>query len=85
MGEARYARDQGNAHQPFGFGPRNCIGQNMAMHEMRLLLATLLFKFDLELCAGSENWADQKAYALWIKDPLNVRATPLNAPEKSLM
>jgi cytochrome P450 len=48
----------------------------MAMHELRLIMATLLFTFDLELCEESENWADQKSFALWIKDPLMVRATP---------
>ncbi|KAH6967569.1 cytochrome P450 [Ilyonectria sp. MPI-CAGE-AT-0026] len=72
-----YAGDALDAHQPFGFGPRNCLGQNMAMHEMRLILATLLFKYDLELCDESRNWANQKSFALWIKKPLMVRAKPL--------
>lgn len=80
--DPKYAGDSLDSHQPFGFGPRNCLGQNMAMHEMRLFLATLLFKFNLELCEGCENWADQKSYALWIKDPLRVRATPLGAQER---
>ncbi|OLN95255.1 Versicolorin B desaturase 4 [Colletotrichum chlorophyti] len=73
-----YAADALEAHQPFGFGPRNCLGQSMAMHEMRLILATLLFEFDLELCDESRNWSDQKSFALWIKNPLMVRATPVN-------
>ncbi|KAF4436168.1 hypothetical protein F53441_13312 [Fusarium austroafricanum] len=47
--DPKYAGDILEAHQPFSFGPRNCLGQNMAMHEMRLILATLLFKYDLEL------------------------------------
>jgi cytochrome P450 len=75
--EARYAGDALEAHQPFAFGPRNCLGQNMAMHEMRLILATLLFNFDFELCSESRNWADQRSFALWIKNPLMVRATPV--------
>ncbi|GKU06478.1 cytochrome p450 monooxygenase [Fusarium langsethiae] len=75
--ESRYAGDALEAHQPFGFGPRNCLGQNMAMHEIRLMLATLVFNFDFELCEESRNWADQKAFALWIKNPLMVRATPV--------
>ncbi|KAK2596069.1 hypothetical protein N8I77_013577 [Diaporthe amygdali] len=82
--DPKYADDSFNSHQPFGFGPRNCIGQNMAMHEMRLLLATLLFKFDLELCEGCENWATQKSYALWIKQPLKVRVKPVEARESML-
>ncbi|OHW93725.1 cytochrome p450 monooxygenase [Colletotrichum incanum] len=72
-----YAGDALDAHQPFGFGPRNCLGQNMAMHEMRLILATLLFQYDFELCDESRNWAEQKSFALWIKKPLMVRAKPV--------
>ncbi|CAG9940080.1 unnamed protein product [Clonostachys rosea f. rosea IK726] len=71
-----YTGDALEAHQPFGFGSRNCLGQNMAMHEMRLLLATILFKYDLELSDESRDWSAQKAFALWIKKPLLIRATP---------
>ncbi|KAF6808627.1 hypothetical protein CPLU01_15644 [Colletotrichum plurivorum] len=72
-----YAADALEAHQPFGTGPRNCLGQNMAMHEMRLILATLLFQYDLELCSESRDWEKQKSFALWIKNPLMIRAKPL--------
>lgn len=54
----------------------------MAMHEMRLLLAAMLFNFDLELCEKSRDWADQKSYALWIKTPLLVRARPVTAHDR---
>ncbi|OAG05877.1 cytochrome P450 [Paraphaeosphaeria sporulosa] len=76
LGDPKYAGDAFSAHQPFGSGYRNCIGQNMAMHEMRLIMATLLVGFDLELCAESEGWDEQKSFALWIKDPLMIRARP---------
>jgi cytochrome P450 len=74
--DPRFADDNFNAHQPFGYGYRNCIGQNMAMHEMRLIMTTLLLEFDLELCEVSKDWANQKSFVLWIKGPLMVRATP---------
>ncbi|POS72772.1 hypothetical protein DHEL01_v208832 [Diaporthe helianthi] len=77
-----YAGDALDAHQPFGFGPRNCLGQNMAMHEMRLILATLIFKFDFELCSESRNWAAQKSFALWIKTPLMARARPVSVQNR---
>lgn len=80
--DSRYAGDVVESHQPFGFGPRNCLGQNMATHEMRLILATMLFTFDLELCNESEKWINQKSYALWIKDPLMVRAKPVAAQDR---
>jgi cytochrome P450 len=36
------------AYRPFEHGPRNCIGQEFAMLEMRLVLALTLREFDLE-------------------------------------
>ncbi|KAI9652378.1 MAG: hypothetical protein M1831_006856 [Alyxoria varia] len=46
-----------NAMQPFSFGPRNCIGKNLAKAEMRVALGRLLWGFDLEP-EGSEEGAD---------------------------
>ena len=66
-------KDRREALQPFGFGPRNCIGQNMAMHEMRLIMASLLLRFDLELCDPEADWFDMKAFVLWNKQPLMCR------------
>ncbi len=37
------------AYFPFGGGARQCIGQNLAMHEALLVLTTLIQKFTLEL------------------------------------
>lgn len=37
---------------------------------MRLLISTVLLHFDLELCAESKGWSDQKVYTLWEKHPL---------------
>lgn len=50
---AEYANDVQDALQPFGWGHRNCLGQNMAMHEMRLILASVVRHFDFELCEES--------------------------------
>ncbi|GBC01251.1 hypothetical protein RclHR1_04110003 [Rhizophagus clarus] len=33
---------------PFSAGSRNCIGQNFALMEMRLMIASLLFQFDVK-------------------------------------
>lgn len=57
-------------------GPRNCLGQNMAWHEMRLIIGNLLSKFDMELYEESRGWIKGKTYALWEKTPLMVRLRP---------
>ncbi|KAL4874936.1 cytochrome P450 [Aspergillus karnatakaensis] len=62
--------DRRDVLQPFSVGPRNCIGINLAYAEMRIVLARLLWNFDLELCEESQEWADQKSYALWDRPPL---------------
>ncbi|EMD61120.1 hypothetical protein GGP41_010023 [Bipolaris sorokiniana] len=69
-----YESDRKNAYNPFSVGPRNCIGQNLANHEMRVILASLTWHFDFELCPESANWLDQKVHFLWAKDPLLVKA-----------
>ena len=70
LGDTVYSTDRRESVQPFSFGPRNCLGQNMAMHEMRLILARVFFSFDLYLCDDSRQWIDQRAFVLWAKKPL---------------
>jgi hypothetical protein len=43
---------------------------SLAYHEMRLVMAKVLFAFDFELDPESENWDDQETYTLWQKKPL---------------
>jgi cytochrome P450 len=46
--------------QLFSVGPRNCIGHNLAYNEMRLILARVLWNFDLKPCEESQDWHNQK-------------------------
>ncbi|CAI6339310.1 unnamed protein product [Periconia digitata] len=69
-----YGTDRKDVFQPFSHGPRNCLGKNLAYHEMRIILATVLWHFDLELCEESNSWSDQKSYILWEKPELMVKA-----------
>lgn len=44
---------------------------------MRLILARVLFNFNMRLADDSRTWIeDQKVYSLWRKNPLNVYLTP---------
>ncbi|KAJ0420805.1 cytochrome P450 [Aspergillus carlsbadensis] len=61
--------------QPFSTGPRNCIGKNLAYNEMRMILAKVLWNFDLELCVESKEWWNQRAFELWEKPPLMCKLT----------
>jgi len=60
--------------QPFSVGARNCIGKNLANAEIRLLLASLLWHFDLSLSEETDSdWRAQKAWFVWQRKPLLVR------------
>jgi len=78
LGDVRYKGDNRGAFAPFSMGPRNCIGLNLAYAEMRLILARLLWNFDLELDERSRRWIyEMKMFLLWEKQPLYVKLTPV--------
>lgn len=56
---------------PFGGGPRICIGNNFALMESQIILATLLKRFRLDLVPGHTLAADA-AITLRPKDGVNV-------------
>lgn len=67
------------AFQPFSFGPRSCLGKNLARAEMCLLLARILWRFDLELVETEEgmSWLDrQRIWGFWQKPALLCRLAP---------
>ncbi|KAJ0156687.1 Isotrichodermin C-15 hydroxylase [Colletotrichum tanaceti] len=69
--------DRRDVHEPFSYGPRNCLGKNLAWLELRLLLAKTLWHYDMELCPGMEDWVVQKSYITWEKGPLMVTLKPV--------
>lgn len=49
----------------------------LAYAEMKLILARLIFNFDLALAEESTEWMkNQKAYNMWSKPPLFLYLTP---------
>ncbi|KAF2215047.1 hypothetical protein CERZMDRAFT_37216 [Cercospora zeae-maydis SCOH1-5] len=76
LGDPAYRNDRLDSVEAFSVGPRNCLGKNLAWHEMRLILVTVLHAFDLKLCAESEQWRDQRSYTIWEKKPLMVQLSP---------
>ncbi|KAF9694889.1 hypothetical protein EKO04_006712 [Ascochyta lentis] len=72
----KYEADRREVVQPFSFGPRSCLGKNLAYAEMRLILAKLLWTFDVELVRPEMDWMEeQRVFALWEKPPLEVKLT----------
>ncbi|KAF6823235.1 cytochrome p450 [Colletotrichum plurivorum] len=50
-----FAKDVRSSHCPFLLGPRMCIGRAVALQSMRMLLAQIIFCFDLE-AAEDYDW-----------------------------
>ncbi|PSN64858.1 benzoate 4-monooxygenase cytochrome P450 [Corynespora cassiicola Philippines] len=75
LDDPEFKEDKKSVLQPFSVGPRNCIGQNLAMSEIRLILARLVWHFDMQLEQESQNWRDQRSFVFWDKSALMVRLT----------
>jgi len=72
-----FKNDTKEASQPFAVGPRNCIGMNLAYVELRLVIARILWNFELKLDESCINWVgDMVEYFGWEKIPLLVSLTP---------
>jgi len=64
-----------NASQPFSLGRRQCIGKEHAWTEIRLVLARVIWEFDLipaETGAGGLKWEDLRTYQLFEKAAFDV-------------
>lgn len=71
-----YYNDERNTVRAFGLGQHSCIGLPLAWAEMRVLLAKLLWFFDLKK-SGTTNqqikWEAQKVFGVVEKHPLDVK------------
>ncbi|KXJ89102.1 cytochrome P450 [Microdochium bolleyi] len=77
--EARFKDDPLELCKPFFTGSRDCIGQNLAVLELRLVLARMIYNFDFEYAdEDSREWTKKQVHAfiVWNKSPLNVRLLP---------
>lgn len=70
-----FSKDNMSAYQLFSIGRHACIGQSLAYAEMRLILARLLFMFDLRLADDEDvwDWGTQKTFIFWEKKALKVK------------
>ncbi|KAI0122835.1 isotrichodermin C-15 hydroxylase [Xylariales sp. AK1849] len=78
-GDPKYVDDAREAFKPFFTGSRDCIGQNLALIEMRLIIAHMVFNFDMQRTSdpASRNWTrkQKNAFIVWDKSSLPVQLT----------
>ncbi|KAK6593103.1 benzoate 4-monooxygenase cytochrome p450 [Botrytis cinerea] len=68
------SKDIKDASRPFLLGPRDCLGRNFALMELNLVLAKLLWSYDMELVNKEINFLEQSTvHVLWWKPGLFVR------------
>ncbi|CCX32289.1 cytochrome P450 [Pyronema domesticum] len=69
--------DVKEAAMPFLLGPRQCIGQNLAWDQMRVIITKIFYLFDLELVRDIKDWPSEcGTFLTWSTTPLNVRVKP---------
>lgn len=71
-----YYNDRRSAVLPFSTGPRGCLGKALAWAEMRLLLAKLVWRFDIEevdSLKGQLRWEEQGVFIAVARQPFEVR------------
>ena len=72
-----YSNDRRDGFNPFSLGPHNCPGQNLAWLEMRLILARMVWNFDLAIPSGGKlpQWDKQGIYWFWEKQATVIAIT----------
>ncbi|KAJ5738141.1 hypothetical protein N7493_001296 [Penicillium malachiteum] len=73
LGDPAFKNDNRDLSTPFSIGVRSCIGINLANVNLRLVLARLLWNFDLESQPDNVNPDDHLEYGVWQGVPLNIR------------
>ncbi|KAH8667962.1 cytochrome P450 [Tricladium varicosporioides] len=69
--------DNRKVMQNFSVGPRACPGKKLGYTMMALILARVIWEFDLELMEDSWEWGeDMKVVGMYVKGELNIKVTP---------
>ncbi|KAL1890217.1 hypothetical protein Sste5346_008371 [Sporothrix stenoceras] len=74
--------DKFGASNPFSLGPRGCIGRNLSMMEMCLIIGKLLWNNDISMAGKQDAWEPARdypglhVYNNWMKPGLYAILTP---------
>lgn len=72
--DERFKNDNQAVFKPFSTGPRDCIGKNLALNELRVIISRVLYRFDYDVMEGQDDWHQkQRLFTLWKKGPLMLR------------
>ncbi|KAK0609995.1 cytochrome P450, partial [Bombardia bombarda] len=75
---AAFADDDHAAHHPFITGPRQCPGREVARITFRLVVAKMVWLFDMEQLSEQLDFdRDMRVYAMWMKPELRMRLVPV--------
>ncbi|CRG82767.1 hypothetical protein PISL3812_00113 [Talaromyces islandicus] len=64
-----------NVFMPFSYGPRDCLGRRLGWAELRVILATLVWHFDMINRSPENRWEEQLEFVMWEKKPLMLQLT----------
>ncbi|KAK4227343.1 cytochrome P450, partial [Podospora fimiseda] len=77
---AKDSSDNLDASQPFSLGTRVCIGKQVGLIQLRIIMAKLHFNFDIEAVDNNLDWIrDTDFRLLWDKPAMNVYIKERNA------
>lgn len=72
--DERFKNDNHAVFKPFSAGPRDCIGKNLALNELRVIISRVLYRFDYDVMEGQNDWHQkQRLFTVWKKGPLMLR------------
>ncbi|KAH8678803.1 cytochrome P450 [Tricladium varicosporioides] len=70
--DSPFYNDRADVFLPFGLGSRSCIGRELAWSEMRLVLARLLWRFDVQSVGEPLKWDELRTFLITEKRPIMV-------------
>lgn len=78
MRPKEFDSDNRSTQHPFSLGPRRCVGKLLAMAQLRIVLAKVVWHFDIEMPEHKValDWLSQKIYSVVQKEAVEVRLKP---------
>ena len=75
---AEFKEDRLDVVKPFGLGPRSCIGREMAWSSLRIVLARLVWEFDVSGTRNGEtlDWSSLRNFVIVERKEMVVRIKP---------